>query len=66
MSKYNTLKFLKETKARIPHICSKCGENINKGDIYYSESIGRVNALGLRLREFCYKCGSDLLSNQKK
>lgn len=66
MSKYNTLKFLRETRARIPHICSKCGRDINKGDIYYSESIGRVNAPGVKLRKFCYKCGGNLLSNQKR
>lgn len=46
MSKYNSLKFLKETKARIPHICDGCGEGIKKGEIYYLEIIERVNGAG--------------------
>ena len=56
MSKYNALKFLKETKARIPHACDNCGKGINKGEIYYSESIGKVNAFGVKLRKFCNEC----------
>jgi len=28
MSKYDALKFLKETKARIPHACDYCGKEI--------------------------------------
>lgn len=56
MSKYDDLKFLKETKARNPHICNKCGQNIRTGEIYYKESIGKINAPGLMLRGFCPKC----------
>ena len=56
MSKYNSLKFLKETKARISHTCDKCGYEIKKGEIYYPESIGRVNAPGIKLRKFCTNC----------
>jgi len=66
MSKYDSLKFLKETKARISHTCNNCGNEINKGEIYYPESIGRVNAPGIKLRKFCSKCyekrGEELLS----
>ena len=66
MSKYNNLKFLKETKARISHICYNCRAEINKGEIYYPESIGRVNAPGIKLKKFCRKCyekrGDELLS----
>ncbi len=56
MSKYDALKFLKETKARIPHACENCSEEIKKGEIYYPESIGRVNAPSIKLRKFCKKC----------
>lgn len=56
MSKYNSLKFLKETKARISHTCDNCEGEIKNGEIYYPESIGRVNAPGIRLRKFCKKC----------
>jgi len=56
MSKYDALKFLKETKARLPHACESCGKEIKKGEIYYRESIGRVNAPGIRLKKFCRKC----------
>lgn len=56
MSKYDALKFLKETKARIPHACDCCGEEIKKGEIYYPESIGSVNAPRIKLRKFCNGC----------
>ena len=56
MSKYDALKFLKQTKARIPDTCESCGEEIQKGEIYYAESIGKVNAPGVRLRKFCRNC----------
>ena len=56
MNKYNALKFLKETKARIPHACDNCGKEIKKGEVYYPESIGRVNVPGIKLRKFCNPC----------
>lgn len=64
MSQYDSLKFLKETKARIPHICEKCSKEIRKGEIYYSESIGRINAPRIKLKKFCYKCGKELLNEK--
>jgi hypothetical protein len=62
MGKYNGLKFLKETKARYSYTCERCEEKIRKGEIYYSESIGRVNAPGIKLKRFCYKCGTEILN----
>jgi len=56
MSKYEALKFLKETKARTWHTCDNCGGEIEKGEVYYAESIGRVNAPHIKLRKFCQKC----------
>ncbi len=56
MSKYDSLKFLKKTKARISHACDNCRVEIKKGEIYYPESIGRVNAPRIKLRKFCKKC----------
>ena len=66
MSKYNSLKFLKEIKARISHTCYNCGNEIKKGEIYYPESTGMVNAPRIKLRKFCKTCyekdGEKLLS----
>jgi len=32
--------------------------------MYYSESVGRINAPGIKLKKFCRKCGKDLLNGQ--
>lgn len=68
MSKYDNLKFLKETKARNAYSCENCGEEIKSGEIYYPESIGKVNAVGIRLKKFCKNCydkyGDKLLKNK--
>ena len=69
MSKYDSLKFLKKTKARYFYICEneKCRKEIKAGEFYYKESIGMVNAPRIKLKKFCYECGKELLkeSNQK-
>lgn len=56
MSKYDSLKFLKETKARFFHSCDTCSGKIKEGEIYYPESVGKVNAMGTKLRKFCKSC----------
>ena len=56
MSKYDKLKFLKETKARIIHSCDKCNKTINSGEFYFAEKIERVNVPGIRLKKFCKNC----------
>ena len=60
MSKYDSAKFLKETKARNSYICENCGVRIEIGQIYFRESIGKINAIGVQLKKFCWKCGKDL------
>lgn len=69
MSKYDSLKFLKETRAKIPHTCDRCGKVIAAKEIYYPESIGRVNAPHIKLKKFCKKCfkkyGNKLLTPPK-
>jgi len=68
MTKYDSLKFLKETKARNIYSCENCGEEIKSGEIYYPENIGKVNTVGIKLRKFCkncyYKYGDKLLKNK--
>lgn len=56
MSKYDNVKFLKETKARNLYICERCGLEIKVGETYYKESIGKINAPGIKFKKFCYKC----------
>lgn len=56
MTKYDSIKYLKETKARKDHVCDRCGEGIKAGEIYFKESIERIKTLGLTLRSFCIKC----------
>lgn len=56
MGKHNTLKFLKTTKARTSYICDLCRRKIVRGEIYYPESIGRVDAPRIKLKKFCKEC----------
>ena len=56
MSKYDSIKFLKDTKARKQHKCYRCGQDIEKGQTYYKESVGRVSVVGLALQGFCTRC----------
>lgn len=56
MSKYNSLRFFKKTKARVNHICTNCGEKINVGDIYYPEEIKDKFLHSLHGKKLCKKC----------
>jgi hypothetical protein len=56
VSKYDNLKFFKKTKARANHICSNCGAQINKGDIYYPEVIKDKFLHSLHNKKLCKHC----------
>lgn len=69
MSKYNNLKFLKKTKARVEHRCQNCGELIGPGALYYSEKLRDRFLHTLHEKKFCeqcYKKYGDQLLNLKK
>lgn len=70
MSKYEDLKYLKPTKANIPHACSNCSGVINKGDVYYSEKLRDIFLHSLHEKKFCAGCyekfGNNLLKMTKK
>ena len=70
MSKYNSLKILKKLKARTNHICSKCGKEINRNDIYYKEHIEDKFLYSLHAKKYCLYCykkyGDALLKEKSK
>jgi len=68
MSKYDSMKSLKRTKARADHVCNSCGTAIGKGDIYYREYITDRFLHSLHSKRFCEACfvqrGDSLLRNK--
>jgi hypothetical protein len=60
MSKYDNLKFFKQTKSRADHVCSSCGKKINRGDIYYPEEIKDKFLHSLHRKKLCKKCYQDI------
>lgn len=56
MGKYDYLKFLEKTKARVGHECSKCGKGIEAGSFYYAEKL-RDRFLNIPYsKRFCTEC----------
>ena len=55
-SKYDSLKFLKRTKARVVHRCDKCGKLINPGEFYYAETLKDKFLHTLHNKKFCESC----------
>lgn len=56
MGKYNHLKFLKKTKARVNHECSKCGKEIEAGSFHYAEKL-QDRFLNIPYsKKFCAEC----------
>lgn len=60
MGKYDDLKFFKETKARSNHICSKCGQQIITGDIYFPEEIKDKFLHSLHRKKLCGECYQEI------
>lgn len=56
MGKCDGLKYLKLTKARVKHICSKCGKEIEAGNYYYAETINDRFLQSLHSKKFCLLC----------
>jgi hypothetical protein len=56
MGKYDSLKFLKKTKARVEHKCRKCGHLINIGEFYYVEELKDRFLHSLHRKKFCSDC----------
>lgn len=56
MSKYNQLKFLKKTKARVNHVCDKCGREIESNSYYYKEALQDKFLHSLHAKKFCAEC----------
>jgi len=56
MNKYNHLKFLKKTKARVEHECYQCGQLISTGDFYYAERLKDAFLHTLHNKKFCTDC----------
>ena len=55
VSKYDGLKVLKQTKARVDHAYACCRHTIPKGKIYYREHIEAVHTL-LCMKPYCARC----------
>jgi len=70
MRKYDHLKILKKTKARVHHICVKCGNKIEPGEIYYREYINDRFLHILHAKKYCSSCyekyGEQLLCMEKR
>jgi hypothetical protein len=56
MGKYDHLKYLKKTRARVNHTCSRCGKTINASSYYYAESTKDRFLQSLHFKKFCAKC----------
>lgn len=70
MGKFDNLKTLKQARARIAHLCSKCGTSISPGEDYYKEHIEDRFLHDLHAKKFCVGCfekhGESLLRGRKE
>jgi hypothetical protein len=56
MGKFDSLTILKQTKARVAHLCSKCGADISPGEHYYKEHVQDRFLHSLHAKKFCVHC----------
>jgi hypothetical protein len=56
MGKYNSLTYLKRTKARTSHQCNYCGSIISPQEYYFRETMQDKFLQSLHARIFCSKC----------
>jgi len=56
MGKYNQLKFLKKTKARVNHMCDQCGKEIASNNFYFKEIVRDKFLHSLNAKKFCVEC----------
>jgi hypothetical protein len=56
MSKHDNLKYLKRTKARVNHICSRCGKEIERDSFYFIEAMQDRFLQRLHAKKFCLDC----------
>ncbi len=57
MSKYDSMKFWKQTIARSSKLCQICNKLIDIGETYYCERLtdSKINFIGKKICSDCYK-----------
>jgi len=70
LEKYDQIKYLKKTKARVAHQCHMCNGTIEPGEYYYAETEKNKFLHSLHAKRFCSRCyeeyGDQLLSIKKQ
>jgi ribosomal protein L33 len=56
LGKFDSLTYLKKTKARVAYSCSRCGKNIEIGDFYFIEAMQDRFLQRLHAKKFCVDC----------
>lgn len=56
MGKYSHLTVLKQTKARVRHICYDCGQEIFPGETYWKEYVQDKFLHNLHAKKYCAVC----------
>lgn len=56
MSKFDGMTMLKKTRARVGHVCSRCGGEILRGSDYYKEHVQDKFLQFLQAKKYCITC----------